>query len=66
MTVYVCGVFFVLISYIKGDIRLIDANGVNQGEGIVEIFNGGTWNRVCSDAWDDNDAVVVCRQLGLK
>lgn len=50
----------------KGDIRLIDTNGVNRSEGIVDIFDGGTWKRVCGDYWDDRNAIVVCRQLGLK
>ena len=44
-------------------IRLVDGN--STGEGRVEIFNENSWATVCDDGWDDIDASVVCRQLGL-
>ena len=45
-----------------GDIRLAD--GPTSYEGRVEICIEETYGTVCDDSWDDDDAEVVCRQLG--
>ena len=32
--------------------------------GRVEVCLAGSWGLICHNEWDDNDAIVVCRQLG--
>ena len=46
-----------------GDVRL--RGGARGNEGRVEICYDNHWGALCDNDWDNNDAAVVCRQLGL-
>ena len=39
--------------------------GQNKLEGRVEVCQDGQWKTVCNDGWNDEEAQVVCRQLGF-
>ena len=43
--------------------RLVD--GLDASMGRVEFCLEGEWGTVCENEWDNDDAVVVCRQLDL-
>ena len=43
-------------------VRLV---GPSDSEGTVEVCVNNLWGLIGDGGWDDADAVVVCRQLGL-
>ncbi len=53
----------------KGDIRLAGDPSLRGSDpslqGRVEVCNDEVWGTVCDDLWGNEDANVVCRQLGF-
>ena len=56
-------IFVYLVLCQNGDVRLAGRTS-SIYEGRVELCFNEQWGTVCDDFWGDNDATVVCRQLG--
>ena len=59
--------FFLFFLFFSDDtifpIRLAD--GDNDHSGRVELLRNGIWGTICDDGWGEEEARVVCRELGF-
>lgn len=43
----------------------VQVHGPSTAEGDVTIHRNGEWRAICDEGWDDQDAAVVCTELGF-
>ena len=48
---------------VSGNVHLLDGTDITNGR--VEVCVDAQWVTVCGKGWTDEDAEVVCNQLGL-
>lgn len=48
----------------EGDVRLDVNSAMLVSEGSVQACIGQTWRSICDDGWGEEEAKVVCTQLG--
>ena len=49
---------------IEGRVEYCTIAGFKIIDGRVEYFSSAEWNTICDNKWDNNNAAVVCNQLG--
>ena len=55
------------MSHVAETLEVRLAGGRVEEEGRLELkFDGGQWGVACGDGWGTREAMVACRQLGMK
>lgn len=50
-----------------GDLRLYSGSATNLGAtGVLQISENGSWQRLCSNNFNDTHAVIACKELGYQ
>ena len=57
-------IFLLLIACTNGDVKLV--GGSKSSQGTVEVCYSNFWGIIADTNWDDKNAQVVCRQLGIE
>ena len=60
--IYCNSLILTLVQCQTGSVRL--SYSTVPLEGTLEICSNETWHTLCDSCWDNNDAAVVCHQLG--
>ncbi|XP_019861045.1 PREDICTED: scavenger receptor cysteine-rich domain superfamily protein-like, partial [Amphimedon queenslandica] len=58
----ICQETVVVSNCTDGELRLVDGSGPHEGR--VEVCVNQVWGTICSIGWSNEDANVICKQLG--
>lgn len=65
LSLYFLCLFFLIITVApcsNGEIQL--SGSLPEYQGLIEVCVNNSWATICTDNFDANNAMVVCRQLG--
>ena len=48
----------------EGGVQLDGSSALFENEGVVQACIGQEWHTICDDGWGEEEAMVVCTQLG--
>ena len=54
--------YSVFVGCEEGDVRVVGGDGVSYGT--VQVCIDEIWGLITDSGWDDDDATVICKQLG--